>query len=222
MTTHAAEGLRTGALRAFPFALAVGLFGIVFGALAASTGEIGGFAAIVMSMTTFAGSAQFAAVSILAGGQAVTAIVAAVLLNLRYLPIGVSVAPYLDGGRWRRLLTAQLIVDESWAISARPGGRFAGRVLIGAGIVLWIAWVLGTVAGVVGGAALGDPERLGLDAAFPALFLALLVPQLRHRPALSAALLGAGVALALVPWVPSGVPIVAASVAALIGLARSE
>jgi predicted branched-subunit amino acid permease len=147
--------------------------------------------------------------------------VAAVLLNLRYLPIGASVAPYLTGGRLRRLLTAQLIVDESWAISARPGGRFAGRVLIGAGIVLWVAWVLGTAVGVIGGGALGDPRRLGLDAAFPALFLALLAPQLRRRPALSAAVLGAGIALGLVPWVPAGLPIVAASAAALIGLARS-
>ena len=77
-----------------------------------------------MSMTTFAGSAQFAAASILDGGTVVSAITAAVLLNMRYGPIGVSVAPYLTGSRWSRFLHAQLTVDESWAIAAEGDGRF--------------------------------------------------------------------------------------------------
>jgi 4-azaleucine resistance transporter AzlC len=219
------DGIRRGALRAAPFAVAVGLFGIVFGALAAATGPMGALPAVVMSATTFAGSAQFAAVSILAGGgQPLTAIVAAVLLNLRYAPIGVSVAPSLRGAWWRRLLISQLLVDESWAIAADRSGRFKIRVLIGAGVVLWLAWVAGTVLGVVGGEALGDPNRLGLDAAFPALFLALLAPQVRSRRALAAAAIGAGLSLVLVPFTPAGVPIVAASAAALLGLvgARSR
>lgn len=213
--------LRRGAVTAVPLAVAVGLFGVSFGVLAASGGGMGALPAIVMSMSTFAGSAQFAAASVLSsGGQPIAAIAAALLLNARYLPIGVSVAPYLSGGPLRRLLKAQLVVDESWAIAADGDGRFDPHRLVGAGIVLWLAWVVGTVIGVVGGEALGDPAALGLDAAFPALFLALLVGQLRSREAVTAALLGAGIALILVPFTPPGVPIIAAAAAALIGLAR--
>jgi 4-azaleucine resistance transporter AzlC len=214
--------LRRGAVTAVPLAIAVGLFGVSFGVLAASAGGMGVLAAIVMSMTTFAGSAQFAAASVLAGGgQPLTAIAAALLLNARYLPIGISVARFLPGGRLRRFVQAQLVVDESWAISAVGEGRFDPHRLVGAGLVIWLAWVAGTVIGVVGGAALGDPAVLGLDAAFPALFLALLVPQLTDRRAGAAALLGAAIALALVPFVPAGVPIIAAAAAAFIGLRRA-
>jgi predicted branched-subunit amino acid permease len=149
-----------------------------------------------------------------------TAILAALLLNARYLPIGVSVARFLPGGHLRRFLASQLVVDESWAIAAQGGGQFDPNRLIGAGVVLWLAWVGGTIVGVVGGEALGDPAALGLDAAFPALFLALLVMQLDSRRAVTAALLGAGIALALVPFTPPGVPIIAAAAASLIGLVR--
>jgi predicted branched-subunit amino acid permease len=92
---------------------------------------------------------------------------------------------------------------------------------VGAGVVLWLAWVGGTVIGVIGGEALGDPAALGLDAAFPALFLALLWPQLSSRRAVAAALLGAGIAVALVPFAPAGVPIIAAATAALVGWRRT-
>lgn len=206
---------------ALPLAIAVGLFGISFGVLAASEPEMGGAAAIVMSAITFAGSAQFAALSVLsAGGQTIAAVVAAVLLNLRYLPIGVSVAPSMHGGAVRRFLTAQLIVDESWAVAARPGGRFDIRTLTIAGLLIWIAWVGGTALGVLGGAAIGDPNALGIDAALAALFLALLWPQLGATTARLAALLGVAIALGLVPLTPPGLPIIAAAAAALIGLAR--
>ena len=213
--------LRRGAVTAAPFAVAVGFFGVSFGVLATSGGSLGAAPAIVMSAITFAGSAQFAAVSVLAaGGGAPAAILAALLLNARYLPIGISVARFLHGGRLRRFLESQLVVDESWAIAARRDGEYDADRLIGAGITLWVAWVAGTVVGVVGGEALGDPATLGLDAAFPALFLALLVPLLRDRVAVVAALLGAAIALALLPVAPPGVPIVAAAAAALIGLLR--
>lgn len=212
---------RPGAVSALPLALVVGLFGVSFGVLSVSSGGIGALQAVVMSASTFAGSAQFAAASIVAaGGQPVTAIAAALLLNARYLPIGVSVARFLPGGRLRRFVVAQLIVDESWALAAREDGRFDGHRLIGAGIVIWLAWVVGTVIGVIGGEALGDPVRLGLDAAFPALFLGLLAPQLRSRRAVAAALLGAAITLALTPLTPPGVPIIAASAAAFIALVR--
>ena len=213
--------LRAGAVTALPLAVAVGLFGVSFGVLSAASGGMGALPAIVMSATTFAGSAQFAAAAIVgAGGQPVTAIVAALLLNARYLPIGVSVARFLAGSPAARFAKAQLVVDESWAIAARGDGTFEPGRLMGAGVVLWLAWVAGTVVGVVGGDALGDPAALGLDAAFPALFLALLVGQLRSGRAVWAAAMGALIAVTLTPFAPTGVPIIAASTAALMGLLR--
>lgn len=214
-------GLRTGVLTALPLAVAVGLFGVSFGVLSVTSGGMGALPAIVMSATTYAGSAQFAAASVMAsGGQTVAAVAAALLLNARYLPIGISVAGALSGGALRRFVKGQFIIDESWAIGARPDGSFDPGRLLGAGIVLWCAWVAGTVVGVLGGEALGDPAALGLDAAFPALFLALLVGQLRSRRAVGVAILGALIAVTLVPLAPPGVPIIAAALAALVGLVR--
>jgi predicted branched-subunit amino acid permease len=134
--------------------------------------------------------------------------------------MSIAVAPGFDGPAWRRLLASQLIVDESWALSARGGGRFDVPVLIGAGLVLYPLWVGSTAVGALAGDLVGDPARLGLDAAFPALFLALLVPMVRTRRALAATLLGAGIAFALVPVTAPGVPIIAASAACLLGLRR--
>jgi len=211
---------REGAGAAAPLAIAVVAFGVSFGLLARAEGW-GWAAPIVMSATTFAGSAQFATVSVLGTGGTVTAAIAsALLLNARYAPIGVSVAPFFEGPAWSRFLHAQLVVDESWAIAAEGHGRFNARMLIGAGLLLYVAWVAGTAIGSVGGEVLGDPESLGLNAAFPALFLALLVPQIRDRRTLTAAVLGAAIALALTPFAPAGVPIIAASAACLLGLRR--
>jgi branched chain amino acid efflux pump len=209
------DGVRTAAA----VAATVWFFGASFGLVARSAG-MGVLAPLVMSATTFAGSAQFAAASILAGsGSALAAITAAVLLNARYVPISISVAQLFHGPRLGRLAESQLIVDESWALAGR-GGRFDRRILIGAGLLLYVAWVSGTAVGVVAGDALGDPKDLGLDGAFPALFLALLVPQLRSRRAVVAALVAAGISLALIPVAPPGTPIVAASAACLLGLRR--
>jgi 4-azaleucine resistance transporter AzlC len=209
-----------GVRAALPIAITVPLFGISFGVLARAA-DMGVVAPIVMSATTFAGSSQFAVASILdEGGGLVAAIVAALLLNARYAAIGVSVAPLFRGSRLRRLLEAQLIVDESWALSARPDGTYDRRVLLGAGLTLYVTWVLGTALGVLGGGFLGDPERLGLDAAFPALFLALLAGQLTSRRAVAAALAGGSIALILLPFTPPGVPIVVAVLGCLVGLRR--
>jgi 4-azaleucine resistance transporter AzlC len=207
-----------GARAAAPIGVAALAFGLSFGLVAQEAG-LGVLAPIVMSATTFAGSAQFAAVSIIgAGSGALAAIVAALLLNARYGPISISVAHGFRGGVLRRLLGAQLIVDETWALSGGGGPGFDVRRLLGAGFVLWPCWVGGTVLGVLAGNLVGDPNRLGLDAAFPALFLALLVPQLRDRRSVVAALLGAAIALVLLPFTPAGVPIIAASAACLVGL----
>jgi predicted branched-subunit amino acid permease len=109
-------------------------------------------------------------------------------------------------------------VDESWALAGRSG-RFEYGVLLGAGALLYVLWVGGTALGTVAGDLL-DPEAIGLDAAFPALFLALLAPYLRERRALVTALVAAAITIVLLPFAPPGVPIVAASLAALIGLRR--
>ena len=211
---------RDGARAIAPIAVAAVTFGISFGVLAGSAG-MDALAATIMSATTFAGSAQFAVASILgASGGLAAAVLAATLLNARYAPISVSVAPLFHGSTLRRLLESQLIVDESWAVSRRADGRFDHKLLVGAGLVLYVSWVGGTALGALGGEALGDPADLGLDAAFPALFLALLVPQVRTRRALAAAFLGAAVALLLLPFTPAGVPIIAAAAACLIGWRR--
>jgi 4-azaleucine resistance transporter AzlC len=207
------DGVRAAA----PIGVAAFAFGVSFGVLARSAG-MGRLAPVVMSLTTFAGSAQFAAVSILgAGGGLVTAVVAAVLLNLRYGPIGLSAAPAITGPWWRRALTAQLIVDESWAIGQRDDGRMDRHLLVGAGLLLFVGWSGGTAVGALAGDLAADPEALGLDAAFPALFLALLWSQVRERSRLLAALGGAAIAAALMPFTGAGVPIVAAGVACLVG-----
>jgi 4-azaleucine resistance transporter AzlC len=209
--------LRDGARAVLPLSLAVVAFGVSYGVLARTAG-MGVVAPVVMSATTFAGSAQFAVASILddAGG-AVAAIAAAIMLNARYAPMSIAAAPGFSGGRGRRLLESQLIVDESWALSAREGGRFDVRFLLGAGLLLYPAWVLSSALGTLAGDLLGDPERLGLDAAFPALFLALLATQLRTRRSVYAAALGGAIALALLPVAAAGVPIVAGSIGCLVG-----
>jgi 4-azaleucine resistance transporter AzlC len=212
---------RDGARAVAPIAVAAAAFAASFGILARAA-NFDPLAAVVMSATTFAGSAQFAVVSTLeTGGAVAAAIVAAVLLNARYAPISVSVAPYFGGSRLRRLFESQLIVDESWVLSRRPDRRFDHRILVGAGALLYVVWVGGTIVGVLVGDAIADPETLGLDAAFPALFLALLVPQLSSRRALAVAVLAAVIALVLIPFTPAGVPIIAASTACLLGWRRA-
>jgi 4-azaleucine resistance transporter AzlC len=219
--TGSPSPLRAGAWRAAAIAPAAFVFGASFGLVAQAAG-MGAFASVVMSATTFAGSAQFAAASVLsAAGGVGAAATAAILLNARYVPIGISVAPVIRGGLLRRLLEAQIVVDESWAFSRRPDGRHDRGVLIGVGLVLYACWVSGTAAGAFGGQALGDPDSLGLDAAFAALFLALLVLQIKTRPALLAAVLGGTIAFVLIPFTSPGVPIVAATAASLVGWRRS-
>jgi len=208
--------IRDGVHAALPLAIAPILFGASFGLLAGHAG-LSRAGAILMSATTFAGSAQFAAASILeSGGGVAAAVAAALLLNARYVPLSVSVASIFPGSRRRRLVESQLIVDESWALAGR-GGRFDYPVLVGAGLLFYVLWVAGTTLGTVAGDLL-DPNAIGLDAAFPALFLALLAPYLRSRRAAAAAVLAGAITFALIPFTPPGVPIVVASASCLLGL----
>ncbi len=211
--------LRDGIKAGLPIALGPLLFGISFGLLAKTAG-MGSAASIVFSATTFAGSAQFAAVSVLgAGGSVVAAVLAAVFLNARYAPMSFAAAGVFRGPWWRRLLEAQLLVDESWALAGR-GGRFRREVLIGVGLLLYVLWILGAAIGTLVGNRLGKPNDYGLDAAFAALFLGLAAPTLRGRQARVAAAFGGLIVLVLLPVAPAGVPLVAASAACLLGLRR--
>jgi predicted branched-subunit amino acid permease len=212
-------GVRAGARTAIPYAVATGLVGISFGILARPV--MGAAAAIAMSVIVFAGAAQFAALAVLsAGGGAVAAIAAGILLNLRFLPMGIAIAPSLSAGRLGRALRGQALVDASWALANRGSGRFDIPFLLGATALQYPAWVLGTVAGVLGSGAIGDPNRFGLDAIFPAFFLGLLVGELNNQRARVVALLGGVIAFGLTPVAPAGVPILAAALAALLGLRR--
>jgi 4-azaleucine resistance transporter AzlC len=211
--------VRDGVRAALPLVLGPVLFGLTFGVLAEAAGMSVG-SAVVMSATTFAGSAQFAAASVLEdGGTVFAAILSAVLLNARYAGMSIAVASIFPGGRVRRFLESQLIVDESWALSGRSG-RFEWPILVGAGLFLYVLWVASTALGTVVGDVLGDPNDLGLDAAFAALFLALARPYLRGRRALEAAALGGVITLVLLPVAPAGVPLVVAAIACLMGVRR--
>ena len=203
-----------------PLVPASATFGVAYGVLAVAAG-MGVFAPIVMSATTFAGAAQFAAASVIRdGGSVLAAVSAAVLLNARYLAMSVAIAPAFQGSRLRRFFESQMLVDESWAISQVGGGRIDRRMLVGAGLFLFPCWVGGTALGVFGGDILGNPKRLGLDAAFPALFLVLLITLTTSRRAILAAVAGGLIALVLLPIAPAGVPVIAAGAVCLVGLRR--
>jgi 4-azaleucine resistance transporter AzlC len=209
-------GLRLG----LPYGAVGFLLSMSFAVLA---GQAGFSAAqtIVMSLVVFAGSAQFAALGVLAsGGTAVAAVTAGALLNSRFLAMGLAVAPYAKGHAVARGAQGQLIVDSTWALAHREEGPFDRWMMLGNTSVQFMTWQLGSLAGVLAGDALGDIDRFGLDAIFPTFFLALLVSELRNRRSRVVALLGAVIALALVPFAPPGVPILAAAAAALVGVRR--
>jgi predicted branched-subunit amino acid permease len=177
--------------------------------------------AVIMSAIVFAGSAQFTAISILsAGGGAGAAVAAATLMNSRFLPMSASVGPSFSGGPLRRAAKGQAVVDHSWALSSRGDGTFDEALLLGASAIAYCTWILGTAAGALWGDTLGDPDALGLDAIFPAFFFGLLLNELRSRRARGVAALGAATALVLVPITPPGVPVLVASLAALVGLTK--
>ncbi len=211
--------MQRGIRAALPLVPPTFAIGVSFGVLAAPV--MGSVAAIVMSAIVFAGSAQFAALSVLgAGGTAAAAVGAGLLLNARFLPMGIAAAPATRGGRLRRAAEGQTVVDASWALAADEQGRFDREILIGGAIPQFAGWVGGTIVGALAGSAIGNPETLGLDAMFPAFYLALLAGELRSGDARLAAAIAAAIALMLIPFVPPGVPVLAAGLAALTGLLR--
>jgi predicted branched-subunit amino acid permease len=189
-----------------------------FGVLARQAG-FSPLQAILTAAIVFAGSAQFAGLAVLAsGGTAAAAIAAGTLMNGRFLAMGTALAPSLPGGPLKRAAQGQTVVDASWALASRGDGTFDRWLLFGTTAPQYVTWVLGTVVGAFGGELLGDTDRLGLDAVFPTFFLGILVAELRAPRSRFVAICGATIALALVPFTPPGVPILAASVAALLGL----
>jgi 4-azaleucine resistance transporter AzlC len=191
--------------------IAVGVYGVSFGVLAVAAG-LSPAQACVMSMLTFTGASQFAFVGVLAGGGgALAAMAPAVMLAVRNAAYGLSLASILPRRLRDRALLAQLVIDESTAMArAQDEPRAARRALLVTGVSVWLGWNAGTFAGALLGGGLGDPRSLGLDAMFPAAFLALLAPQLRRPGAPAAGAAGALVAIALVPVAPAGVPVIAA------------
>jgi 4-azaleucine resistance transporter AzlC len=191
--------------------IAVGVYGVSFGVLAVAAG-MSAAQACVMSMLVFTGASQFAFVGVLAaGGGALAAMGPAVVLAVRNAAYGLSLAPIMPGRLRDRAIAAHLVIDESTAMArAEDDPDAARRAFLVTGVSVWVFWNAGTLAGALLGGGLGDPRTLGLDAMFPAAFLALLAPQLRRPGAPVAAVAGALLAVALVPFAPAGVPVIAA------------
>ena len=222
MTTPATgRAERRGVLRdALAVALTTGAYALSFGAVSTASG-LTVAQTCVLSAVMFSGGSQFALVGVLGGGGgAGSAISVAVLLGARNAFYGIKMAPLLGVRGVRRLLASHLVIDETTAMAVgqptRPLQRYA---FWATGISLFTLWNLGTLVGAVGAGAFADPETLGMDAAAPAAFLALLWPRLRADGGWLVAGAGAVACLAGVPFLPAGVPILlAALVAAVAGV----
>ena len=192
------------------------MFGLAFGAVAAAAG-LSVLQAAVMSAVMYTGASQFALVGILsAAGSPFAALAAALLLGLRNAFYGVPVAGIVRPRGLGRVLTAHFVIDETTAMAVAQGDRRVGRYAFWAtGICLFAMWNLGTLVGALIGSSI-DTSALGLDAAAPAIFLALLWPQLSRDRGVAVAVGAVAVALALVTLTPVGVPIIAAAGVAIV------
>ncbi len=213
--------MRRGVIRdGVGIGIAVGAYGLSFGA-AAITAGLSTVQACALSLLLFTGASQFALVGVLgAGGSAVAAVAGALLLGTRNTLYAVRLSSLVPVHGPRRMVAAQLTIDESTAIAtAAPDGLAATGFWV-TGISVYVLWNLATLLGALGAARLGDPGVLGLDAAVPAAFLALLWPQLRDRGRIGVAVAGALIALAAVPVTPAGVPVLLAGCAVVPLLVR--
>jgi 4-azaleucine resistance transporter AzlC len=206
-------------------ALALGaamvVVGASFGALAASA-HVSLVLTAAMSVFVFAGGSQFLAVAVIAaGGAPLAAVLGGLLLNLRHLPFGLAVGGIVGRSWPARLLGTHLMVDEVVAFArSRPDPARARRAYWLLGALMFVGWNVGTVLGALAGKAVPDPTRFGMDAAFPAALLALLLPALRKADAARVALLGAAAALLVTPWAPAGLPVLLA-LAGLVAAGRA-
>jgi len=206
---HRRDGFLLGA--------AVGIFGVTFGVLASASG-LSAFKATTMSLLVFTGASQFAAIGIVSsGGEPLSALGTALLLAARNGVYSLSIAQTLPTNGLKRLIAAQLVIDETAAMSkAQPVPEVSQEVFWVTGISVFIFWNAGTLVGVFAGQVVGDPLSWGLDAAFPAGFLALLLPHLSDRRKRLAALLGAVIAVISIPILPQGLPVLAAALGAVV------
>lgn len=201
-------------------AIAVGTYGVSFGAIATASG-LSVLQACVLSLLVFTGGSQFAYIGVIAaGGNPVTGAITATLLGSRNMFYGITLAPLLRLTKRQKWLAAHVVIDESTAMAVtRDTTRHARLGFFWTGIGVFVLWNLFTLIGALAGEALGDPRTYGLDAAVGAAFLGLLWPRLTTPSARLVALVGAAVAAGLVPFTAAGMPIVLGGAAAvLIGL----
>lgn len=204
--------------------LADGIVGLSFGAITVAAG-LPVWLPMLLSVVVFAGASQFMFVALVAaGGNPIAAVAAGLLVNARHLPFGLAVGDVIGSGLLRRIVGSHLMIDESvaFALSQKePARRHAAYWACG--IALFVCWNIGVVAGAFGGRAISDTDAFGLDAAFPAVLLALILPSLKDRAVRLASLVGAVVAVAVGPLLPAGLPVLlslAALPLALIGRLR--
>jgi len=192
--------------------------GLSFGAIAVASG-LPAWAAITMSLLVFAGGSQFMAVGMLAAGNPFAAVLGGLLLNARHLPFGLAVADAVGRSRAERLVGSHLLIDESAAFAMAEESPAERRsVYWFTGGLLFLSWNTGTVLGVLLGSAAGDPATLGLDAAFPAGLLALILPSLRDPATRRAAIAGAALAVLATPFLPAGLPVLLALLGVVLAL----
>lgn len=204
--------------------VATGAYGISFGAVAVAAG-LDVWQTCALSLLMFTGASQFALVGVVgSGGASAFAALTALLLGTRNTLYGLRIAPLVRWRGWRRVAAAHLVIDESAAMSVTRTTREHARAgFLSTGVTIFVLWNLATLVGAVAGEALGDPRAYGLDAAVGGAFLALLWPRLTTPFNRVAAVLGAVVALLLVPLTPAGVPVLAAAVVAVgLGLMRRD
>jgi predicted branched-subunit amino acid permease len=207
--------------KALGIGLATGAYGLSFGAISVASG-LDGWQTQALSVLMFTGGSQFALVGVLgAGGGVVAAVLTAWLLGARNSIYALSLAPVLTVSGPAKLAAAQLTIDESTAMAlshpAEP--RAARHAFWSTGIAVFVLWNIGTLIGALGATWIGDPATLGLDAAIPAAFVALLWPRLVDRTMWAVALAGAAVALILTPVLQPGLPVLAAGLVALVAAA---
>ncbi|MFC9974035.1 AzlC family ABC transporter permease [Spirillospora sp. NPDC127200] len=228
-TAKGAEGppkeraqVRAGVRDGLGVGLTVGVSGLAFGASAVTAG-LSVAQACALSLLAFTGASQFALIGVIgAGGGLAAGALGAVLLSGRNALYGLRLAGTLRVRGWRRLLTAQVVIDETTAVAtAQPSGAAARAAFYATGISIFATWNVTTLLGAAGAARLGDPGAVGLDVLGPAAFLALLWPRLTAgRTEVAVAAAAAVIALAATPLLPPGVPVMLAAVAVLPGLLR--
>jgi predicted branched-subunit amino acid permease len=211
---HDQASIRRDALGIAAYA---GAFGMSFGAVAVAAG-LSVAQTCTLSLVMFTGASQVAFVGVVeSGGSALAAIPAALLLGLRNMFYGVRLAGILGVRGRRAAAAAQFVIDETTAMAMaqdeQPAQRFAFWTT---GLLLAVLWNVGTLAGALGGSAIGDPATFGLDAVVPAAFLALVWPRLDDGISRLVAVGGALVATAMVPVLPAGIPVLAAAPVAVV------